>query len=174
MTRRPPRSTQAFTLFPYTTLFRSLGPNAAGAESCFTADCVKADSETLVRDRKSTRLNSSHERLSRMPSSACKKNTRKIVARLERAYPDARCALNLSNALVLLVATILSDQCTDARVNIVSFHRYGDHRDLHKRSHSFPTRRSSDLFSRVPALEREEVNILRGLLRALLAKRHPR
>src|SRR5436309_11652557 len=45
---------------------------------------------------------------------------RKIVARLERAYPDARCALNHTNALELLVATILSAQCTDARVNMVT------------------------------------------------------
>src|SRR2546429_9856168 len=44
----------------------------------------------------------------------------KIVARLGRAYPDARCALNHSNALELLVGTILSAQCTDARVNMVT------------------------------------------------------
>src|SRR2546428_3805060 len=44
----------------------------------------------------------------------------KFVARLERAYPDARWALNHSNALELLVATILSAQCTDARVNMVT------------------------------------------------------
>jgi len=48
----------------------------------------------------------------------------KIVARLERAYPDARCALNHSNALELLVATILSAQCTDARVNMVTPHLF--------------------------------------------------
>src|SRR6266852_1581797 len=49
---------------------------------------------------------------------------RKIVARLERAYPDARCALNHSNPLELLVATILSAQCTDARVNMVTPHLF--------------------------------------------------
>src|SRR2546421_8350246 len=49
---------------------------------------------------------------------------RKIVARLERAYPDARCALNHTNALELLVATILSAQCTDARVNMVTPHLF--------------------------------------------------
>src|SRR3989449_9598902 len=49
---------------------------------------------------------------------------RRIVARLERAYPDARCALNHSNALELLVATILSAQCTDARVNMVTPHLF--------------------------------------------------
>ncbi len=45
---------------------------------------------------------------------------RKIVARLERAYPDATCALHHASALELVVATILSAQCTDARVNIVT------------------------------------------------------
>src|SRR6266567_1311269 len=46
--------------------------------------------------------------------------TRKIVARLGRAYPDAQCALNHSSALELLVATILSAQSTDVRVNMVT------------------------------------------------------
>jgi len=45
---------------------------------------------------------------------------RKIVARLEREYPDATCALHHSSALELVVATILSAQCTDARVNMVT------------------------------------------------------
>jgi endonuclease-3 len=44
----------------------------------------------------------------------------KILAALERAYPDARCTLNYSNPLELLVATILSAQCTDALVNKVT------------------------------------------------------
>ena len=45
---------------------------------------------------------------------------RKIIARLERAYPDASCALHHQSALELLVATILSAQSTDARVNMVT------------------------------------------------------
>ena len=43
-----------------------------------------------------------------------------ILARLKRAYPDAHCALEHRNALQLLVATILSAQCTDVRVNLVA------------------------------------------------------
>jgi endonuclease III len=39
---------------------------------------------------------------------------------LRQAYPDAHCELNFSNPLELLVATILSAQCTDKRVNIVT------------------------------------------------------
>jgi len=49
-----------------------------------------------------------------------KKRTLTIIRRLKKAYPDAHCALNHSNAFELLVATILSAQCTDARVNIVT------------------------------------------------------
>ena len=45
---------------------------------------------------------------------------RKILARLKREYPDATSALHHSNALELVVATILSAQCTDARVNMVT------------------------------------------------------
>lgn len=46
--------------------------------------------------------------------------TGKIIAGLQKAYPDAHCELNFSNPLELLVATILSAQCTDKRVNIVT------------------------------------------------------
>src|SRR5438067_13675474 len=43
-----------------------------------------------------------------------------IIAELRRLYPDARCSLNFSNPLELLVATQLSAQCTDERVNMVT------------------------------------------------------
>jgi endonuclease III len=49
-----------------------------------------------------------------------KQRVRKIVRILKRAYPDAKCSLNHSNAFELLIATILSAQCTDARVNLVT------------------------------------------------------
>ena len=49
-----------------------------------------------------------------------KKRTRDIIRRLKRAYPGARCSLNHSNPFELLIATILSAQSTDDRVNIVT------------------------------------------------------
>ncbi|HKO99301.1 MAG TPA: endonuclease III [Pyrinomonadaceae bacterium] len=49
-----------------------------------------------------------------------KQRVRKIIRLLKRAYPDAKCSLNHSNPFELLIATILSAQCTDARVNIVT------------------------------------------------------
>lgn len=52
---------------------------------------------------------------------------KKVISGLRKAYPDAHCELNHSNPLELLVATILSAQCTDKRVNIVTrelFNKY--------------------------------------------------
>ena len=51
----------------------------------------------------------------------------KIIAGLEAAYPDAHCELNYGTPLELLIATILSAQCTDKQVNLVTpelFKRY--------------------------------------------------
>ncbi|OQB92394.1 MAG: Ultraviolet N-glycosylase/AP lyase [Verrucomicrobia bacterium ADurb.Bin118] len=45
---------------------------------------------------------------------------KKIIAGLQRTYPEAHCELNFANPLELLVATILSAQCTDQRVNLVT------------------------------------------------------
>ncbi|MEE8335127.1 MAG: endonuclease III [Candidatus Neomarinimicrobiota bacterium] len=45
---------------------------------------------------------------------------KELVQRLKLAYPHAKCSLNYSNPLELLVATILSAQCTDRRVNLVT------------------------------------------------------
>jgi endonuclease-3 len=44
----------------------------------------------------------------------------KIIQHLKKKYPDAHCALNHENAFQLLIATILSAQCTDERVNMVT------------------------------------------------------
>jgi endonuclease-3 len=56
-----------------------------------------------------------------------RRRARLILRNLERAYPDARIALDFSTPLELLVATILAAQCTDERVNVVTkslFARY--------------------------------------------------
>ena len=60
----------------------------------------------------------------KVKKSAPRKNdpgrVREILQRLEKAYPDAKCALKHTNPFQLLVATILSAQCTDQRVNMVT------------------------------------------------------
>jgi endonuclease-3 len=63
-----------------------------------------------------------------MESSASRAaRAKKIVRQLAKMYPDARCALDFENPLELLIATVLSAQCTDKRVNMVTpalFQRY--------------------------------------------------
>jgi endonuclease-3 len=49
-----------------------------------------------------------------------KRHASRVLRRLKAAYPDVHCALEFKNPLELLVATILSAQCTDTRVNIVT------------------------------------------------------
>lgn len=61
-----------------------------------------------------------------------KTRTQTIIRKLKRYYPDAHCALDHTNPLELLVATVLSAQCTDARVNVVTktlFARYKTAKD---------------------------------------------
>jgi endonuclease-3 len=62
---------------------------------------------------------------------------RTIIRALKKAYPDAKIALDFGNPLELLVATILSAQCTDERVNQVTpalFKKYGTARDYARAS----------------------------------------
>jgi endonuclease-3 len=65
-----------------------------------------------------------------MPRESATEKKRRVdalIAALRRTYPDAHCELNYSNPLELLIATILSAQCTDKRVNLVTadlFRRY--------------------------------------------------
>ena len=61
------------------------------------------------------------------PSSAPQSRVRAILRRLRAVYPEARCSLDFTTPWELLVATILSAQCTDERVNLVTpglFERY--------------------------------------------------
>ena len=74
-----------------------------------------------MKTRKSARL------AGRESKAAKAARARTILGRLKREYPDARCALHHGDAYQLLVATILSAQCTDTRVNLVTpafFARY--------------------------------------------------
>ena len=61
------------------------------------------------------------------------KDVNKILDKLEELYPDARCELEYTTAFELLIATILSAQCTDVRVNIVTrelFKKYNKAEDF--------------------------------------------
>jgi len=58
--------------------------------------------------------------MARESARAKRERTAEITARLRREYPEARTALHFTNAFELLVATVLSAQCTDQRVNAVT------------------------------------------------------
>ena len=67
-----------------------------------------------------------------MPAETLQKKSKRmieIVRRLKTEYPDSKCSLNYESPFQLLVATILSAQCTDARVNRVTeklFRKYSE------------------------------------------------
>lgn len=68
-----------------------------------------------------------------------KKQAATVIRSLKKEYPNAHCALEHSNAFELLIATILSAQCTDARVNIVTadlFRKYRGPEDFVNTSQS--------------------------------------
>jgi endonuclease-3 len=95
-----------------------------------------------------------------------KQRVRKIIRLLQRAYPDAKCSLNHSNAFELLIATILSAQCTDARVNIVTqdlFRKYRKPEDYLKVS---PRELQQDI--RTTGFFRNKTTSIQGAAKALI------
>ncbi len=85
-------------------------------------------------------------------SADAKKRARRIAKRLASAYPNAECALKYSTPLELLIATILSAQCTDVRVNLVT-------KDLFKRF------RTAADYARAPIKELEQAVQSTGFFR---------
>jgi endonuclease III len=65
-----------------------------------------------------------------------KERAQRIMAGLQAAYPDAHCELNYSNPLELLVATILSAQCSDRQVNIVTAELFQKYRTAADYAHA--------------------------------------
>jgi len=73
-----------------------------------------------VDDRPCKKTMESPKTTTKPDLAAQRRRMQTVIRRLRRAYPDARCSLNYSTPLELLVATILSAQCTDERVNLVT------------------------------------------------------
>ena len=92
----------------------------------------------------------------------------RLVSGLKRLYPDADCELNHGSALELLIATILSAQCTDQRVNLVTpalFARY-------KTPADYATAEIADVEALVHATGffRNKAKAIVGVSRALLER----
>ncbi|HEY1350062.1 MAG TPA: endonuclease III [Ktedonobacteraceae bacterium] len=70
-----------------------------------------------------------------------------ITAELRRLYPEARCSLNFSNPLELLVATQLAAQCTDERVNQITTHLFRKYRSAADYAMASQTELEADIHS---------------------------
>ena len=70
---------------------------------------------------------------------------KKIIAALRKTYPDAHCELNYSNPLELLIATVLSAQCTDKRVNQVTAELFRKYRTAADYANARPAELEQDI-----------------------------
>jgi endonuclease-3 len=98
---------------------------------------------------------------------AKRERTAEITARLRREYPDTRTALHFNNAFELLVATVLSAQCTDQRVNAVTpelFRRFPTARALAE-----ATLPELEELVRTTGFYRNKARAIHGLAQALTA-----
>ncbi len=76
-----------------------------------------------------------------------KDRTQKIISALKKTYPEAECALNHSNPFELLVATIMSAQCTDERVNTVTATLFRKYRSVADFAAADPAELEKDISS---------------------------
>ena len=93
----------------------------------------KAQNPRTATSKRSRLPSKSGRSAARRPAGTEPKRVRAILAKLEEAYPAATCALEHENPFQLLIATILSAQCTDKRVNEVThslFHKYPEPQDF--------------------------------------------
>src|ERR1043165_5452791 len=97
-----------------------------------------------------------------------KKRVRDVMRRLKRAYPDATTALNHTSPFELLVATILSAQSTDERVNIVTADLFRKYRKPEDYLQVPPSELEKDIHS--TGFFRNKTKSLQGTARVLLEK----
>jgi endonuclease-3 len=97
-----------------------------------------------------------------------KKRASQIIRRLKKEYPDARCSLDHSNPLELLIATILSAQCTDERVNIVTASLFRKYRNAEAYVDASPSELETDI--RPTGFFRNKTKSIQGACRRLIAE----
>ena len=93
---------------------------------------------------------------------------RKILTLLQRAYPDAKIALDFSTPLELLVATILSAQCTDERVNMVTPGLFRKYPTAHALATADPVKLEDEI--RSTGFFRAKTRSLLGMARSLVER----
>ena len=91
---------------------------------------------------------------------------KKVLAILEKTYPDARVTLDFKNPFQLLIATILAAQCTDERVNQVTKHLFKKYRTPHDFANADPTELEQAI--RPTGFYRNKANSIIGCCKMLL------
>jgi endonuclease-3 len=91
-----------------------------------------------------------------------------ILARLDEAYPDARCELKHENAFQLLISTILSAQCTDVRVNQVAETLYKKYPNAKAFAYATPSELEQDI--RPTGFFRNKTKSIMGASKAIIEK----
>lgn len=94
--------------------------------------------------------------------------TAELIGRLRRTYPDAHCELNFSNPLELLIATILSAQCTDKQVNLVTADLFQKYRSAAEFAAADPEQFATDI--RRIGLFRNKAKNIQATCRMLLER----
>jgi endonuclease-3 len=94
--------------------------------------------------------------------------TAEILTALQRAYPDAHCELNYTSPLELLVATILSAQCTDKQVNLVTADLFRKYRSPQDYAAAPPDEFAADI--RRIGLYRNKAKNIQACCRALIER----
>jgi len=92
--------------------------------------------------------------------------TQKVIAALQATYPDAHCELDHRNPLELLIATILSAQCTDKQVNIVTAELFKKYRTAEDYARATPAEFEQDI--RRIGLFRAKAKNIQACCRALI------
>ena len=93
---------------------------------------------------------------------------KKISSSLQKTYPDAHCELNHSNPLELLVATILSAQCTDKRVNVVTVGLFKKYRTAADYAKANPAELEQDI--KTTGFYRNKAKNIQGCCRKLVER----
>ena len=96
------------------------------------------------------------------------KRTREIIGILEKEYPDAKTALKFTNPLELLVATVLSAQCTDERVNKVTHDLFRKYRSAEDYARADQSELEEDV--RPTGFYRNKAKAIKGLSTDLVEK----
>lgn len=93
---------------------------------------------------------------------------RKVIRKLKRRFPDAKCSLDFDSPFQLLVATILSAQCTDARVNLVTADLFRKYRTVKAFANADPEEFQEDI--RSTGFFRNKTKSILGMANALLER----